>query len=290
VATVLLVLLVIILPMIGLVGIITAEALDVTERVRPWVEYQIQNPDELDRLLQRMPFIDQVAPYKAQVSAKLAEFAARLGTFIVNAAAATGRGTAVFFFQLFIMLYAMFIFLLDGPRLLNKILYYVPLTSADENRMVARFLSVTRATLKGTLVIGIIQGALGGLSFWVVGIEGAVFWATIMAVMSIIPGVGTGLVWVPAVIYLFAAGQTGPAIGLTVWNAAVVGSVDNVLRPWLVGKDTQMPDLLVLLGTLGGIVLFGASGIVIGPVIAALFVTVWEIYGETYREILPERS
>jgi len=184
----------------------------------------------------------------------------------------------------------MFFFLLDGRRILEKILYYVPLASKEEDRMVGKFLSVSRATLKGTLVIGIVQGALGGLSFWVAGINGAVFWATIMAVLSIIPGIGTGLIWVPAVIYLFAEGHAGTAIGLTIWNAAVVGSVDNVLRPWLVGKDTQMPDLLILLGTMGGIVLFGAAGIVIGPLIAALFVTVWEIYGEMFKDVLPARE
>lgn len=289
VATVLFVFLVIIVPLIGLVGVITAEALQVSERVRPWVAQQMTNPDKLDELLQSIPFVDRLAPYKDQVQAKVGEIAGRAGTFMVGALAATGRGTAVFLFQLFVMLYAMFFFLLDGTRLLDKILYYIPLASVDENRMVSRFLSVSRATLKGTLVIGVVQGVLGGLSFWVVGIDGAVFWATIMAVLSIIPGIGTGLVWVPAVIYLFAAGSPGAAIGLTVWNAAVVGSVDNVLRPWLVGKDTQMPDLLILLGTMGGIVLFGASGIVIGPVIAALFVTVWEIYAESFKEVLPAR-
>ncbi len=289
VATVLLVFLVIILPLIGLVGIITAEALEVSVRVRPWVERQVAQPDELDRFLEGLPLIDQLAPYKDQLSAKAGELAAWVGTFMVNALAATGRGTAVFIFQLFIMLYAMFFFLLDGPKVLDKILYYVPLPSKDEDRIVGKFLSVSRATLKGTLVIGIVQGALGGLSFWVVGIDGAVFWATIMAVLSIIPGIGTGLIWVPAVIYLFASGNTGAAIGLTIWNAAIVGSVDNVLRPWLVGKDTQMPDLLILLGTMGGIVLFGAAGIVIGPVIAALFITVWEIYGEAFKDVLPAR-
>lgn len=289
VATVLLVFLVIILPLIGLVGIITAEALDVSQKVRPWVERQVAEPDELDRLLESIPFVDRLAPYKDQIQAKAGELAGWIGTFMVNALAATGRGTAIFIFQLFIMLYAMFFFLLDGPRLLEKILYYVPLQSKDEDRMVGKFLSVSRATLKGTLIIGVVQGALGGLSFWVVGIDGAVFWATIMAVLSIIPGIGTGLIWIPAVIYLFAAGHPGLAIGLTIWNAAVVGSVDNVLRPWLVGKDTQMPDLLILLGTMGGIVLFGAAGIVIGPVIAALFVTVWEIYGEAFGDVLPAR-
>jgi len=289
VATVLLVFLLIILPLIGLVGIITAEALQVSQDVRPWLERQMTQPDELDHLLESIPFVDQLAPYKGQLQAKAGELAAWIGTFMVNALAATGKGTAIFIFQLFIMLYAMFFFLLDGTRLLEKILYYVPLESKDEDRMVGKFLSVSRATLKGTLIIGIVQGALGGVSFWVAGIEGAVFWATIMAVLSIIPGVGTGLIWVPAVIYLFAAGDTGTAIGLTIWNAAVVGSVDNVLRPWLVGKDTQMPDLLILLGTMGGIVLFGAAGIVIGPVIAALFVTVWEIYGEAFKDVLPAR-
>ncbi len=289
VTTVLLVFLLIILPLIGLVGIITAEALQVSQDVRPWLERQMTQPDELDRLLERIPLVDQLAPYKDQIQAKAGELTAWVGTFMVNALAATGKGTAIFIFQLFIMLYAMFFFLLDGPRLLDKILYYIPLESKDEDRMVGKFLSVSRATLKGTLIIGIVQGALGGLSFWVAGIEGAVFWATIMAVLSIIPGVGTGLIWVPAVIYLFAAGDTGTAIGLTIWNAAVVGSVDNVLRPWLVGKDTQMPDLLILLGTMGGIVLFGAAGIVIGPVIAALFVTVWEIYGEAFKDVLPAR-
>lgn len=289
VTTVLLVFLLIILPLIGLVGIITAEALQVSQDVRPWLERQMTQPDELDRLLESIPLVDQLAPYKDQIQAKAGELTAWVGTFMVNALAATGKGTAIFIFQLFIMLYAMFFFLLDGPRLLDKILYYVPLESKDEDRMVGKFLSVSRATLKGTLIIGIVQGALGGLSFWVAGIEGAVFWATIMAVLSIIPGVGTGLIWVPAVIYLFAAGDTGTAIGLTIWNAAVVGSVDNVLRPWLVGKDTQMPDLLILLGTMGGIVLFGAAGIVIGPVIAALFVTVWEIYGEAFKDVLPAR-
>jgi predicted PurR-regulated permease PerM len=185
------------------------------------------------------------------------------------------------------MLYAMFFFLMDGPRILDKFLYYMPLSPADEERMVEKFLSVSRATIKGTLIIGIVQGGLAGIAFWVVGIDGAVFWGTIMAILSIIPGVGTALVWIPAVIYLVAKGHMGSAIGLFVWCAAVVGTVDNVLRPWLVGKDTKMPDLLILLGTLGGLIVFGAPGIIIGPIIAALFVTIWDIYGTAFKDVLP---
>jgi predicted PurR-regulated permease PerM len=289
VATILVVLAVIVIPFTFFLGIVATEAVQVAQGVAPWVEQQISEPNELDRLLRRVPFIgmERLEPYQDQITAKLGELAGRLGTFIVNALAATTRGTAVFFFMLFIMLYAMFFFLRGGRSILSKILYYMPLAPDQEDRMVERFVSVTRATIKGTLVIGIVQGGLAGLAFAVVGIHGATFWGTIMAVLSIIPGVGTALVWVPAVIYLVAVGHAGAAIGLFLWCALVVGTVDNVLRPRLVGKDTQMPDLLILLGTLGGLLLFGAIGIVIGPIVAALFVTIWEIYGEAFKDYLP---
>jgi len=172
--------------------------------------------------------------------------------------------------------------------MLDKILYYVPLAPKEEEQMVARFVSVTRATIKGSLIIGIVQGALAGLGLYFAGIGGAAFWGTVMAVLSIIPGVGTALVWVPAAIYLFATGHTTAAILLSVWCIAIVGTVDNVLRPWLVGRDTKMSDLLILLSTLGGLLMFGALGIVIGPIVAALFVTVWELYGVAFKDWLPE--
>jgi predicted PurR-regulated permease PerM len=154
--------------------------------------------------------------------------------------------------------------------------------------MVEKFLSVTRATLKGSLVIGLVQGLLAGAAFAVAGIQGAAFWGTVMAVMSIIPAVGTGLVWVPAVIYLFVISRTAAAIALGLWCLVVVGTVDNFLRPALVGRDTKMPDLLVLVSTLGGLFYFGAVGFIIGPVVAALFLTVWEIYGRAFADFLPE--
>ena len=147
--------------------------------------------------------------------------------------------------------------------------------------------SVTRATIKGTLVIGIIQGALAGIGFWAAGIDGAAFWGTIMAILSIVPGVGAALIWIPGVIYLFLIGQTLPAMLLAAWCAAVVGTVDNILRPMLVGKDAKMPDLLILVGTLGGLFLFGPIGFIVGPIVCGLFLTVWEIYGTTFKDILP---
>jgi predicted PurR-regulated permease PerM len=153
--------------------------------------------------------------------------------------------------------------------------------------MLQRFTSITRATVKGTLVIGIIQGALAGFAFWVAGIDGSAFWGTIMAILSIVPGIGAALIWVPAVIYLTVTGQVLAGLLLFAWCAAVVGTIDNILRPILVGKDAKMPDLLILIGTLGGLFLFGPIGFIVGPIVCGLFLTVWEIYGATFKDILP---
>jgi predicted PurR-regulated permease PerM len=189
--------------------------------------------------------------------------------------------------MLFIMLYTMFFFLMDGKKLIEKILYYLPLEDKDEQRILNKFTSVTRATLKGTAVIGLLQGVLAGSAFAVVGIDSAVFWGAIMAVLSFIPGIGSALVWGPAVIILAATGHAAKAVGLGVFCVAVVGSIDNLLRPILVGRDTQMHELMILFGTLGGIIMFGVVGVIIGPIIAALFVTVWDIYGVAFKDVLP---
>ncbi len=287
VLTLLVFVVVLIVPIMAFLGIVVAQAVEVSASVGPFVEREISQPHEMDRLLQRIPFWETIQPYQDMISVKAAEFAGRVGTFLVTSVAAASRGTAVFFFHLFVMLYAMFFFLVHGKEYLAKVLYYVPLASEAENRLVAKFVSVARATIKGTLVIGVVQGGLAGIAFWIVGIKGWAFWSVVMMIMSIIPGIGTALVWVPAVIYLLALGHTGAAIGLAAWCAVIVGMVDNVLRPRLVGRDTQMSDLLVLLSTLGGLMLFGAAGIIIGPIVAALWVTVWEIYGEMFTEYLP---
>ncbi len=286
-ATVLIFLVVLVIPLSVFFGIVGAQALEVSSSVAPWIESQIAQPDGIDRWMQRLPFADQLAPYQDDILAKLGQLAGSVGSFVARLLAQAARGTVVFFFMLFILLYSMFFFLKDGRKLLDKIVYYMPLEAEDERRMVGKFMSVSRATIKGTLVIGVVQGGLAGLAFAVVGIPGAAFWGTVMAVLSIIPALGTGLIWVPAAIWLAATGQVGPAVGLTIWCAAIVGTADNFLRPRLVGRDTEMPDLLILLSTLGGLSMFGAFGLVVGPIVAALFVAVWEIYGDTFRDVLP---
>ena len=166
----------------------------------------------------------------------------------------------------------------------------LPMPRADRDLLVERTLSTIRATVKGTFVIALIQGTLTGVALWLAGVPGAAFWATVTAVLSIVPGVGPPLVWAPAAIWLMATGRYLEGGLLFAWGALVVGVIDNLLRPMLVGKDSKLSDLMVLISTLGGLTLFGPIGIILGPVVAALFASVWYLYGQTYAPMLAERE
>ncbi|HYJ07044.1 MAG TPA: AI-2E family transporter [Chthoniobacterales bacterium] len=277
-------------PVSAFVGVVVAQAIHVSDQAIPWVQQHFGAASTLnfhDWLVQRFPALAPYVPEQTQILESLGRVAKGAGSFLVVGATQLTAGTAGFLLDLFVMLYAMFFFFRDGPKIIEKIFYYMPLTSKDEGLLLERLSSVTRATIKGTLVIGIIQGTLAGLGFWVAGIDGAAFWGTIMTVLSVVPGIGAALIWVPAVIYLFITGQTLAATLLLLWCATVVGTIDNILRPALVGKDAKMPDLLILIGTLGGLFLFGPIGFIVGPIVCGLFLTVWDIYGTTFKAILP---
>lgn len=286
-ATLFIIVLVILIPLGALLGVVAAQALKVAQSVTPWIQNQLSEPSGLMGLLEKLPFYDQLAPYRDEILTRAGEIVGSVSQFLITGLSSATVMTVNFVFKLFIFLYTMYFFLMDGDKVLDKIMYYLPLEEDDERRMLNRFTSVTRATLKGTAVIGVIQGGLAGLAFAVVGIPSAVFWGTLMVVLSVIPGIGTGLIWIPAVIILAASGHLAQAVGLALFCGLVVGSCDNLLRPRLVGKDTQLPELLIFLGTIGGIIFFGVLGFIIGPIVAALFVTIWEIYGEAFKEVLP---
>jgi predicted PurR-regulated permease PerM len=284
--TVLLFLVVVLGPLLTLAGIVAGQALLVSQDIQPRVQEIIAQPMLLDDVLRHLPFYERLLPYRSQILAESAKVVESLGSWLFQALSGTIGGTVVLVFRFFVFLYTMFFLLKDGRGMLDRALAYVPLPPDDQRKMVDRFVSVTRATLRGTLLIGTLQGTLSGLAFWAVGVPGALFWGTVMIVLSIIPGIGGALVWVPAAVYLLATGAVGKAVFLTVFCGLVVGLVDNLLRPRLVGRDTQLGELSVFFSTLGGILMFGAMGFIIGPIVAALFVTVWEIYGQTFREHL----
>ncbi len=284
--TIFVIILVIAGPLLAFVGALVSEALNVVDAVGPWIDEHVRQPDSVSRLLQDIPFLDKLEPYRAQIIAKVGEAAGAIGHFLISNLSATTRGTISFFIHTLLLLYTMFFFLRDGREILDKVLGYVPLASEDKVRLLGKFVSVTRATIKGIMVIGCIQGVLAGVGFAVAGVGGAVLWGTVTVFASMIPGVGPALVWVPTVGYLIATGRTVNGVLLAVYCVLVVGSADNLLRPKLVGRDVQMHELLILFGTIGGMLFFGVVGIVIGPLVAALFVTIWEIYGVAFRDLL----
>ncbi|MEO8181109.1 MAG: AI-2E family transporter [Deltaproteobacteria bacterium] len=281
------VLLVLIVPIVIFLIMVADQVIQLSKIARPWVETNAGRFGQIDRLFDRLPQLRMLRPYRDQIMPKLGELASELGSLSVQFVTEAARQAATFTLMLFVVLYAMYFFLKDGKVVLDKMLYYVPLPPEYETRMLDRFMSVSRATIKGTIIIGSIQGALGGIAFAVAGISGAAVWGTVMAVLSAIPGLGHALVWVPVTVYLAATSQWSAAIGLFAWCAGVVGSVDNFLRPWLIGKDTELPDIVILVSTLGGLVLFGPLGFIVGPIVAALFVTVWELYGTAFEDLLP---
>lgn len=288
VATLLLALLILVVPAIAFTGLVVSQAVDVSQAAATWVRGNMDLFESIEGRLLEIPLVGDFLPDRERIITLAGQLAQSAGGVLVDSLTAATLGTTTFLFQLFLMLYAMYFFLTSGPAIHDRILYLVPLRSADEERLLDRFVSVTRATIKGSLVIGVLQGALAGLSFAVFGIPGAAFWGTVMAVLSIVPALGAALVWVPAVIWLLATGQIAAGISVGLWCGLVVGTVDNFVRPRLVGRDTRLPDLLVLLSTFGGIFFFGAVGFILGPIVAALFVTVWEIFAVAYGDVLPE--
>lgn len=282
-ATLVLALVLVIVPLLTVLGAGANEALRMTETVRPRLQRLVDQPGEFDSRVRDLPGYSYVEPYREQVLTKAGELVGGASAFLFAALSATTRATALFIFNFIVLLYTMFYFLIDGPRLLRSILAYLPLTEADKQRMLGTFVSVTRATLKGTVLIGAAQGTLGGLAFWAAGIDGSIFWGTVMTVLSIIPGIGSAIIWGPASIILMTTGEVGRGIALAAFGTLAIGSVDNILRPRLVGKDTKMHELLIFFSTLGGLLLFGATGFIVGPILAALFVTAWDMFGTTFR-------
>lgn len=201
--------------------------------------------------------------------------------FLAGQALNIGQSTFDFAVELFVMLYLLFFLLRDGDALSQRIRAAVPLQPRQLDLLLKKFSVVIRATVKGNMLIALLQGALGGLIFWLLGVNGALLWAVVMAFLSLLPAVGAGLVWIPVALYLLATGAILKGVILIAFGALVIGLVDNLLRPLLVGKDTKMPDFVVLISTLGGIEVFGLNGFVIGPVIAAMFIAVWDIYAGT---------
>ncbi len=278
------ILLVAIIPVLLIGQAVISQGVHYYERMETG-EFNIQQ--QIDTWRSRLPavesFLDRLGLDIDRLKENLNEGLSNLSKLLTGKLVDYTQNIVKFFIQFAIMLYLLFFFLKDGRDLLEKLIWVIPMGDREEWQLMKRFDSVARATVKGSLVVAIVQGTVGGLLFWAVGIKSAALWGVLMTILSLLP-LGSGLVWAPAGIIFLTQGAYGKGIIVLVVGAFFIGLIDNFLRPRLVGTDTKMPDYLILVSTLGGLAWFGISGFVLGPIIAALFVTVWQMMGQQYGQ------
>lgn len=230
------------------------------------------------RSLRRLPVLNQVLSSPSFSTENVIEDLRSFSKNAVGLLQAAYQSVTQFVFWVFVMFFTLYYFLIDGHAALRKLMDLSPLRNEHETLLAEKFISMSRATLKGTLVVGVIQGLLGGLAFWIVGLPSPAIWGLLMILFSIAPFIGSAIIWFPAAVILFFLGMVWQSIFLMAVGFGVISLIDNILRPKLVGKDTQMHPLMVFFATLGGIALFGLPGFVIGPVIVSLFMALGDIY------------
>ena len=287
--TLIIVIAIIIIPAIMLGAALVQEATGIYSRIQAgeinfglvFVEILEQLPDWLRKQMEAYGFGDFQSA-REQLDASIASSF----NFLTTQVFSVGESALGFFLSLGVMLYLTYFLLRDGPTIGQRVKEMIPLEPDQRELLVEKFLGVVQATIKGSLIVAIMQGTIGGLIFWALDINGALLWGVLMGFMSLLPAVGTGIVWVPVAIYLLVTGDVWQGVALAAAGVLIISAVDNFVRPVLVGRETRIPDFIVLISTLGGIQLFGFHGIVVGPLLAALFLTMWQMFAAT-RKIAP---
>jgi len=284
-------LLVVVIPLFFLISGVAQEGTRLYERIESgqirfdgFFERVRQSLPELERLLGRFGMNFE------QVRERISEGALSGSQFLATQAVSIGQGTIRFTLSFVLMLYLLFFFLRDGERLIELLIRALPLGDRRERLLFRRFSEVAHATIKGNLIVAIVQGTLGALIFWILGVEGVLLWGVVMTVLSMLPVVGSFMVWGPVGIYFLVNGDVFRGVVMLAFGTLVISVVDNILRPILVSRDTQMPDYIVLLSTLGGIALYGINGFVIGPAVATLFIAFWQIFIREFHPSVPPSS
>jgi len=282
-------LLIVVLPVSLVMAMLGVEVADLYQKIKAG---DIQPQLWVDKVQSTIPVLQHLAERfgvdLGNVNEHLSSAALAASKFFASKAVSFGQEYVQFLINFVLMLYMTFFFLRDGQSLIQLMIRALPLGDTRERHLLTKFAEVSRAVVKGNLVVSIVQGILGGIIFAVLGIPGAVLWGVVMVILSLLPAVGSALVWGPAAIFLYSSGQVVSGTVLVLFGVFVIGLVDNILRPILVGRDTKMPDFMVLLSTLGGIALFGLNGFVIGPVLSALFMSFWQIFMDEFKLTDPD--
>lgn len=261
---------------------------EATDMYRGFEDGDISISDIQDQIEEALPFIPETLQ---NLGIEVDDLGERIGSmvsassqYIAEEAFRFGRNMFHFMISMAIMLYLAFFFFRDGERISAAIAHSIPLGKKREETLFNRFIKVTRATLKSTFIVAAVEGFLGWAILAVLGVSGAVLWGVLIGILSLIPALGSFLVWGPIAIYLFATGSIVQAVILTLFGTLVIGLVDNILRPMLVGRDIRLPDWLILLSILGGLGIFGIHGFIIGPIVTALFISLWNIFADEFDD------
>jgi len=284
--TCVLVLLIIILPISAALGLMANEAGGMYKKISAEENFYQKHITASIGYIKSVPFIQNMGIEKMLSQEELARsFKDASHNFLVFIQK-TYQNVAGFIIWVFVMFFTLYYFLIEGKNIVKKIIFISPLRDVHEKALAEKFISMSRATLKGTIIIGIIQGTIGGITFAIVGVPSPVIWGVIMIILSIIPAIGSGLIWFPAGVAMFFMGNIWQAVVILAVGLGIISMIDNFLRPKLVGRDTQMHPLLVFFATLGGIITFGLVGFIIGPIIMALFLALWDIYAMEFKRQL----
>ncbi|WP_167953999.1 AI-2E family transporter [Sphingomonas jejuensis] len=281
--TLLIITVAVVIPALIVATLVVDQATGVYAQIRSgnisFAAYFEQMHDALPRRLQQMLDSAGFGSFE-RAQASIAAAVSSSASTLASRAFSIGADAAAFLLAFGVAFYVTFFLVRDGEFVGPAVVRALPLRPDVARRLSDKFVSVVRATIKGSGVVALVQGALGAITFWLVGMPAALLWGVLMAIAALLPAVGPAIIWTPVALYLFAIGSVVPAIVVVASGVAVIGLADNLLRPILVGRDTGLPDWLVLVTTLGGISLLGLSGIVVGPLVAALFLTGWQVLTE----------
>ena len=267
----------------GIAGLIANEAANLFQSSIKAGDAYLNYVDPIVSNVNKNPLLKSFGLENLINSESVSKAVSQLGQGAFGVLQKTYQGVAHFLFLAVVMFFTLYYFLVGGRELIKKIMYLSPLRDSHEKLLIEKFISISRATIKGTLVVGIVQGSIGGITFALVGVPSAIAWGIVMAFLSLIPMFGTSLVWFPAGVIMLLTGNIWQGVVILAVGLGIISIIDNFLRPELVGKDTQMHPLVVFFATLGGISLLGFLGFIIGPIIVALFLTLWNIYAVEFK-------
>lgn len=284
--TLLSVLLIVFIPLSIIGSLVFNESVDFYQQITDTQASESITINIFDRFQESAKYLNRFGMDDAQIKDKLLQLTETSTNWLTSQIISFGQGTFSTILQSFVMLYILFFLLRDGDKITKRLIELLPFGDRKEKRLLAKFSSTTRAVIKGTFVVGIVQGGIGTILFLIAGINGAILWGVLMMLLSVIPALGASIVWLPAGVILLLTGNLWQGVVVLAGGVLIISLIDNILRPILVGKDTKTPDAIILISTLGGLSIFGITGFVIGPIIAGFFLAMWEMFEEEYHREL----